>query len=57
VTPDWVFMFGERARSTGGESLKVAIVAPSRIAAYQVANPKARLAGTTNDAGIFIEGA
>src|SRR5205823_721293 len=22
VTPDWVFMFGERARSTGGESLR-----------------------------------
>jgi hypothetical protein len=56
VTPDWVFMFGEGARSTGDEHLKVAIVAPSRIDAYEAANPAARLAGTTSDAGIFIEG-
>jgi hypothetical protein len=57
VTPDWVFMFGEQARSSGAERLSVTIVAPSRLRGYAVANPKARLAGTTSDAGIFIEGA
>ena len=56
VTPGWVFMFGEGARSTGHESLKLVIVAPSRVAAYEAANPQARVAGTTDRVAVFVEG-